>query len=32
VVYRYPNQGGTMTTYIRMSKTDFEQVRELLKN
>ena len=31
VVYHYPKDRGTMTTYIRMSKEELDQLRELLK-
>jgi hypothetical protein len=31
VVYNYPGQRGTMTTYIRMTKADLDQIREFTK-
>ncbi len=31
VVYNYPNNAGTMTTWIRMTRADLDQVRELAK-
>ena len=31
VVYNYPKQRGTMTTYIHMKKADLDQLREFLK-
>jgi hypothetical protein len=30
VVYTYPKKAGTMTTYIRMTKEELDQVRKLL--
>jgi hypothetical protein len=32
VVYNYPGPKGTMTTYLRMTKADLDQIREFLKN
>ena len=32
VVYNYPGEKGTMTTYLRMTKADLDQIREFLKN
>lgn len=31
VVYNYPGQTGTMTTYLRMTKADLDRLREFLK-